>query len=166
MGSPPFLLPGLPSGMAANSIVGTDGNANLTAVLTTGSGAIVRQDSPFLSLGVAGQATGQLELSGLVSGLVTIKGKDIAGIWSLTLPDSAGLAGEVLTTDGFGVTSWQKVLGKAVGGGTDEIFWENDQIVTTDYAIPLGKNAMTAGPVTVGAGVTVTVPSGAAWTVV
>jgi hypothetical protein len=54
----------------------------------------------------------------------------------------------------------------ATGGGTDRVFYENDQQVTTDYAITLGKNAMTAGPITVQDGVTVTVLEGSTWTVV
>lgn len=54
----------------------------------------------------------------------------------------------------------------AVGGGSDEIFYENGQNVTTDYTITDGKNAMSAGPITVDSGVTVTVGSGETWTVV
>ena len=53
-----------------------------------------------------------------------------------------------------------------VGGGANKAFYENDTSVTTDYTITTGKNAMTAGPVTVNPGVTVTVPVGSYWTVV
>ena len=56
--------------------------------------------------------------------------------------------------------------GGATGAGGDAIFWENDQNVTTNYTISTNKNAMTAGPVTIDSGVTVTVPSGSTWTVV
>ena len=56
--------------------------------------------------------------------------------------------------------------GGATGGGTDQIFFNNGQTVTTNYAIPSGKNSGTFGPVTVASGVTVTVPSGSVWTVV
>jgi hypothetical protein len=52
------------------------------------------------------------------------------------------------------------------GGGTDEVFWENDQVVTTNYTITTNKNAMSAGPITVNSGIVVTVPSGSTWTVV
>jgi hypothetical protein len=52
------------------------------------------------------------------------------------------------------------------GGGSDLVFLENDQVVTTNYTITAGKNAMTAGPITINAGVTVTVPSGSVWTIV
>jgi hypothetical protein len=61
---------------------------------------------------------------------------------------------------------WQPLGGQPTGGGNDKIFFTNSQVVTTNYTLPTGKNAMTAGPVTVNAGVTVTVPAGAAWSVV
>ena len=56
--------------------------------------------------------------------------------------------------------------GGATGGGTDQVFYENDQAVTTNYTITTNKNAVTAGPVTINSGVTVTVPSGSAWVIV
>lgn len=42
----------------------------------------------------------------------------------------------------------------------------NSQTVSADYTIPSGSNAMSAGPVTVNSGITVTVSSGSVWTVV
>lgn len=56
--------------------------------------------------------------------------------------------------------------GGASGGGADQIFFENDQTVTSSYSIPSGKNAGTFGPVSINSGVTVTVPSGVVWTVI
>lgn len=53
-----------------------------------------------------------------------------------------------------------------VGGGSDAVFYENDQLVTTDYTIPANKNAMSTGPITVNSGVTVTVESGARYVVI
>ena len=55
--------------------------------------------------------------------------------------------------------------GGATGGGTDKIFFENGQTVTTSYSIPSGSNAMSTGPITINSGVTVTVPSGSRWVV-
>ena len=51
------------------------------------------------------------------------------------------------------------------GGGTDNVFVENDTTVTTNYTLTTGRNAMSTGPITVNAGVTVTVPSGQRWVV-
>ena len=56
--------------------------------------------------------------------------------------------------------------GGATGGGSDEIFYENGQTVTTNYTITNGKNAMSAGPITIDSGVTVTVGTGETWTVI
>ena len=52
------------------------------------------------------------------------------------------------------------------GGGTNRLFYENDQVMTTNYTITSGKNAMSAGPITVNSGVTLTVPSGSTYTIV
>jgi len=56
--------------------------------------------------------------------------------------------------------------GGATGAGTDAIFWENDQVVTASYTITTNKNAMSAGPITVNPGVTLTVPAGSTYTIV
>ena len=61
---------------------------------------------------------------------------------------------------------WSDVSGRAVGGNMDQIFWLNDVTVTASYTVPTGKNAVTAGPVTINDGVTVTVSDGSVWTVV
>ena len=48
----------------------------------------------------------------------------------------------------------------ATGGGSDEVFFESDQTVTTSYTLSSNKHAHTVSP-TINSGVTVTVPSGA-----
>jgi hypothetical protein len=53
-----------------------------------------------------------------------------------------------------------------VGNGTDRVFYENDTVITTNYTITTNKNAMTAGPVTINSGVTVTIPSGSVWSII
>lgn len=59
-----------------------------------------------------------------------------------------------------------QVGGGAAGGGTNQVFYENDTNVTANYTIGTGKNAMSAGPITIDSGVAVTVPSGSVWTIV
>ena len=68
--------------------------------------------------------------------------------------------------EGYSNSAWSAVGGGATGGGSDEVFIENDQVVTTDYTITTNKNAVSAGTITVNGGVTVTVPSGSRWVVV
>ena len=52
------------------------------------------------------------------------------------------------------------------GASTNTVFFENDKEVAVNYQITSTKNAMTAGPVAINAGIAVTVPSGCAWTIV
>jgi len=61
--------------------------------------------------------------------------------------------------------TWRPASG-ATGAGGDAVFFENDQVVTTSYTITANKNALSSGPVTINAGVTVTVPAGANWQVI
>jgi hypothetical protein len=56
--------------------------------------------------------------------------------------------------------------GGATGGGSDAVFFENSQVVTQNYTIPSDKNAGTFGPITINAGVEITVPSGSVWSIV
>lgn len=56
-------------------------------------------------------------------------------------------------------------VGGATGGGSDAVFYENGQTITTNYTITSGRNAMSTGPVTVNSGVTVTIPSGSRWVI-
>ena len=57
--------------------------------------------------------------------------------------------------------------GAPVGGAsTNTVFFENDKAVAVNYQITSTKNAMSAGPIAINAGIAVTVPSGCSWTIV
>ena len=84
--------------------------------------------------------------------------------WTLPATD-ASVSGYALKSNGAGQLSWG-LAGGALGTGTDQIFYENDQTITGSYSITAGKNAMTTGPVTVNSGVIVTIPSGSSWSIV
>lgn len=68
--------------------------------------------------------------------------------------------------EGYGSVGWAPIGGAAKGGPNNQVFFENDVSVISDYTITTSKNAMTAGPITINNGVTVTVPNGSVWTVV
>ena len=102
------------------------------------------------------------------SGLVSIAAN---GVKVATFPTSAGSSGQVLSTNGSGVLSFvDQSGGGAVGGGSDKLFMENGTTMTTNYTIgtEFGAtcNALSAGPITINAGVTLTIPSGSVYTVV
>jgi len=57
--------------------------------------------------------------------------------------------------------------GAPVGGAsTNTVFFENAKEVAVNYQITTNKNAMSAGPLQINAGIAVTVPSGSSWTIV
>ena len=79
-----------------------------------------------------------------------------------TIPD-ARFPSTLPAVDGSNLTG---ISAGATGGGSDQIFYENGQTVTSNYTITNGKNAMSAGPITINSGVTVTVGSGETYTIV
>ena len=84
---------------------------------------------------------------------------------NLTNIPAANITGTLPAIDGSNLTGIA-AGGGATGGGSDEVFYENGQTGTTNYTITKGKNAMSAGPITINSGVTVTVGSGETYTVV
>lgn len=67
--------------------------------------------------------------------------------------------------EGYDGTSWGSV-GGASGAGGNPFMYENDTTVTADYTLTTGKNGMSAGPITIADGVSVTIPTGSVWTIV
>ena len=156
---------------SANQVLKTDGSGNLsfTTVSSGGLGNISEDTTPQLGgdLDVDGNAivstsNGNIAITPNGSGKVVIDG--------ISHPTADGTNGQALVTNGSGVLSFSTISGGsgggATGGGSDEVFYENDQTVTTDYTISASHNAVTAGPITVNNGITITVPSGVRWVVV
>lgn len=107
------------------------------------------------------QAKGTLQLMGSSSGYVGLKAATAAGSTTYTLPAADGSSGYALTTDGSGTLSWA-----AAGSNvTTKGLFENANTISSNYSITSGNNAISAGPITVNSGVTVTVPAGSVWTV-
>jgi len=77
------------------------------------------------------------------------------------LPSQTGNNGYYLTTDGS-TASWAEL---SVGASAGGVIWENSTTISSNYTLATGKNGLTVGPVTVNAGVSVTVPSGQRWVV-
>ena len=88
--------------------------------------------------------------------------------YTMILPDNQIAADKFLkvkSITGSGATAVGQLEyadggGGATGGGTDKVFFESDQTITTNYTLTANKNAHTVSP-TINSGVTVTVPSGA-----
>lgn len=76
---------------------------------------------------------------------------------------SAGTTGQVLTSSGTGAPTWATPAGSNI---TSEGLYENANTISANYTIGSNNNAISAGPITINAGVTVTVPAGSVWVVV
>jgi len=77
----------------------------------------------------------------------------------------------VLTVDSNGEANFAEASGGGpTGGGSDKVFTENGQTVTTNYTIGdtfgAACNAMAAGPIAINSGITVTIDSGDTLTIV
>jgi|DEB0MinimDraft_10_1074344.scaffolds.fasta_scaffold94157_2 hypothetical protein len=64
-----------------------------------------------------------------------------------------------------GDMSWNNASA-ASGGSGEEIFFNNDTEINYDYVVPSGYNSVSAGPINIASGVTVTVAPGSNWTIV
>ena len=122
-------------------------------------------------------------LTGAISANLTITFPAEGGQWIVTnsttgtytiTAASAGGGTQVTIQQGYSVSVFSEGTGMyyandglvVSAGAVNGIFYLNDQTVAANYTIASNKNAMTAGPVTIDAGVTVTIEAGAAWTIV
>lgn len=69
-------------------------------------------------------------------------------------------------TEWFNGSAWAPMGGGATGAPGNGVIFENDITVTGDYTITASKNGMSAGPITIGNGFTITVPDGSVWSIV
>lgn len=107
---------------------------------------------------IAGQGTSEWEVG---IGTYTASGTSLSRDTVLSSSNSGSLVNfSAGTKDVF----CDYPAGRAVVGG--EGYIENDAQIDVSSSINTGKNAISAGPVTVASGVSVTVPTGSVWTVV
>ena len=145
------------SGSGAN-LTGIDA----TALKDPGGDVIIQaQDSGAIFTGIHTFSTSGATLDG--GGIKVSTGATISNI------GNASFTG-ILTASSFigdGSSLSNLPAGAPVGGAsTNTVFFENDTAVAVNYQITSGKNAMSAGPIAINAGIAVTVPSGSSWTIV
>lgn len=69
------------------------------------------------------------------------------------------------TFEGYAAGAWGSIGGGATGAGGDQVFYENELTVTASYTLTTNRNAMSTGPITIDAGVTVTIPVDQRWVI-
>lgn len=107
---------------------------------------------------IAGQGTSEWEVG---IGTYTAAGTTLA---RTTVLDSSNAGSLVTFSAGTKDVFVTYPAERAVVGG--EGYTENDATINVSSTINTGRNALSAGPVTLASGVTITVPSGSVWTVV
>jgi len=157
---------------AGSGVTITNASGSITIAASGGGGGVTSFQTSLSGLTPATASTGVVTLAGTLgptsggTGLSTYATGDIiyASASNTLNRLTAGSNGQVLTL-ASGVPSWAASTGGASGGGSDKIFFVNEQTVTTSYSIPASNNAMSTGPITVANGAVVTVPSGSRWVV-
>ena len=84
--------------------------------------------------------------------------------WSAVdgLPSQSGNSGKFLTTDATNA-SWAVLDTDA--NTTTKGLYEMKNVISANYSIASGNNAMSAGPITINSNISVTVPSGSTWVI-
>ena len=164
----------------ANADAATKAYVDGVAIAGIGTGT-ARQLLQTNAGATAVEFTSNIDIPGTldVTGVATFDSDvTIASTGALTIPDGTeaqrptGVTGmirfntDITQFEGYNGSSWSSIGGGATGGGSDAVFLETDNTVTTDYTLTTNKNAVTAGPITINSGITVTVPSGQSWVIV
>ena len=134
-----------------------------------------------LGAGVTFSNNGNVTFSGIITALqFKGDGSQLSGIDASALKfgaatkvqatNTGAVVSGILTATSFsgdGSSLSNLPAGAPVGGAsTNTVFFENDTAVAVNYQVTSGKNAMSAGPIQINAGIAVTVPSGSSWTIV
>ena len=152
------------------NVTGVLPNANTTASSSNGASTIVARDSSgnFASNQITANQVSVTTIptnvtfssTGAITAPVGTTGERPSPATGMLRFNSTGVSFE-----GYNGSGWSS-LGGAQGGVGNPFVYENDITVTASYTLTSGKNGMSAGPITVDSGATVTVPDGSTWTIV
>ena len=121
-------------------------------------------DGTIVAADIGADAVGLSELSatGTASSSTFLRG-DNAWVAVDALPSQTSNSGKYLTTNGS-TASWAVLDTDA--NTTTKGLYEHAHTISANYSITSGNNAITAGPITINTGISVTVPTGSAWVIV
>jgi hypothetical protein len=150
--------PAISMAAATSSVNGYLTSADWTTFNNKGSGSVTSVAASVPSfLSVAGSP---ITTSGTIA--ISYSGTALPVANGGTGVTSVGTAGNVLTSNGTAWVSSAPVSSNITAQG----LFENANTISANYTIGTNNNAVSAGPITVASGFTVTVPSGSVWTIV
>jgi hypothetical protein len=135
-----------------------------TGTLTLGAAEAGFQD--FAAAGVTNGATVRYTITEGTSWEIGTGTYSSTGPTLTRTPTESSSGGSAITLGGEAGVFLTAAAEDLYQGPPVDVFYENSTTVSADYTITSGKNAVSAGPVTIASGVTVTVPSGSRWAVV
>jgi hypothetical protein len=150
-------------------------NLSQLANFTNSNGQVNASAGLFNAVSITNGGTGATTATNAKIGLqviTSITGSERLPTGTTAQRDASPQAGfirfntEFTSFEGYNGTAWGSIGAGAKGAGNNQIFFENDQSVTASYTITTGKNAMSAGPITINTGITVTVPTNSTWVIV
>ena len=166
----------------------TIANGQTKAIYSDGVGSAAKMVDAFATLSVvdllvdddltvtgtsaAGNYTGDGSTLSKVTTKTSATGSSVVASGTTAQRDGSPSAGMLrfnstdTSFEGYNGSAWGSIGGGASGGGSNAVFYENDQTVSVNYTIPADKNAMSTGTITVNSGITVTVSSGARYVVI
>jgi hypothetical protein len=159
----------LDSAIAGTTVLNTDADVTLSTTV-----AVANQARQAILLWTAGGTVTRTIIAPAQSKLYVVVNKT-SSTQSIKLCGPGPTTGILIGAGSSATCAWDgsdfiKISGSgsggATGGGTDQIFYQNGQTVTTDYTITTNSNAGTFGPVSIATGVTVTIPTGSVWSIV
>jgi hypothetical protein len=155
------------------STAGKVSNSATTATNANTASAIVARDASgnFSAGTITAALTGNASTATTLQNTRTINGTNFNGSANITTANwgtartlTVGNTGK--TVNGSAAVSWSlSEIGAARSGAAGAIV-ETANTISANYTLTTNFNGMSAGPVTVNSGVTVTVPSGASWVIV
>ena len=146
-----------------NDIIYSDG-AYVKLYFSDGSSSTEKLATSSAGVSVTGTCTATT-FSGSGASLTSLPAGQLTGTVAdarLSTVSSSKLSGALPALDGSALTG---IAAGATGGGDDAIFHENEHTVTTNYTISSGKNAVSAGDISINNNIAVTVPASRTWVV-
>lgn len=156
------------------------GSSTATSTINLGYGATLSGSTKTINIGTAGVSGSRtnINIGSSVAGSLGVINLNndvvMTNTGYLALPDGTTAQRPASPTngmiryntdmasfEGYVNNQWGGVGGANAGGA----IYENSQSIATNYTITTGKNGMSAGPITINSGVTLTIPDNSVWVI-